>query len=181
MSRENDKRCFGRCKVGECKGWLIATGLTLTSMPPQEQAQCDACGRTTGIRQPIYHTVWRRDESQNDKVADAGRCKMGNAKTPASPRSLKRLVRPFRAGDIVKFARLGEEWQLACDEECGEVMPCGWPMCIAKADDCDLARPATDKEREDMLKMWIGGGDDERAIVARRQWANNQLRNAANE
>ena len=40
-------------------------------------------------------------------------------------------VRSFRAGDHVKHAPTGEEWELACDEERGEVMPSGWPMGIA--------------------------------------------------
>lgn len=85
----------------------------------------------------------------------------------------------FRAGDIVLHKPSGEEWQLACDEDRGEVLPCGWPACIAEAADCTLAKAATDDERTKMLSEWAGGHSrnlfDIRVVLAERQWHNNQL------
>lgn len=59
-------------------------------------------------------------------------------------------------------------------------MPCGWPMCIAKAADCSLVKPATDEERDDMLKTWSDKTDSEsnrdwRTLTARRQWPNDKI------
>jgi len=76
------------------------------------------------------------------------------------------------AGDVVRHAPTGEEWILACDEERGEVMPCGWPMCIAKSKDCALVKAATEDE---MLKTWAEkrvseSSRDWRTLTARRQW-----------
>lgn len=80
----------------------------------------------------------------------------------------------FRAGDHVKHGPSGEEWELACDEERGEVMPSGWPMCIAKAEHCTLIKSATDEKRAEVLKSWSEqrGHDaekDMRTRTARRQ------------
>jgi len=92
--------------------------------------------------------------------------------------SLHAVVRPLRAADVVKHGPTGEEWVLACDEERGEVMPCGWPMSIAKANDCTLVESATEYERESMLKTWSQKTDPEsnrdwRTLTARRQWPND--------
>lgn len=93
----------------------------------------------------------------------------GGASFPGS------TVRRFRAGDHVKHAPTGEEWELACDEERGEVMPSGWPMCIAKAEHCTLIEAATDERRTEVLKQWAAEGKgyeherDWRTIMARRQ------------
>lgn len=90
----------------------------------------------------------------------------------------------FRAGDIVRHAKTGEEWELACDEERGEVMPAGWPMCIAKAEDCDLVRPASDEVRLRTLYHAASLDNskyDERISRARQQWQNNQLSGRATE
>ena len=57
----------------------------------------------------------------------------------------------FRAGDVIHHAPSGEEWLLACDEERGEVICCGWPETIAKATDCTLVTAATDEERAALL------------------------------
>ena len=88
------------------------------------------------------------------------------------------LVRPLVAGDIVRHGPTCEEWVLACDEERGEVMPCGWPMCIAKAKDCSLVTAATEEARAAMLKTWAEKQDSEssrdwRTLTARRQWPND--------
>lgn len=84
----------------------------------------------------------------------------------------------FRAGDIVFHTPSGEEWQLACDEDDGDVMPCGWPACIADASDCTLVKAATDEERTKMLREWAGGHSrnlfDFRVQTAERQWNNNE-------
>lgn len=95
-----------------------------------------------------------------------------------SPGSLHPIVRPFVAGDVVRHGPTGEEWILACDEERGEVMPCGWPMCIAKSQDCALVKAATEDERSAMLKTWVEKNDSEsgrdwRTLTARRQWPND--------
>ena len=92
-------------------------------------------------------------------------------------RSLQAVVRPLVAGDVVRHGPTGEEWILACDEDRGEVMPCGWPMCIAKAKDCALVKAATEDERAAMLKTWAEKQDSEssrdwRTLTARRQWPN---------
>ncbi len=100
---------------------------------------------------------------------------------PAVP--LHRLVRSFRAGDHVKHAPTGEEWELACDEERGEVMPSGWPMGIAKAEHCTLIEAATDEKRMEVLTAWAKEGRgyeaerDWRTLAARRQIssANDQV------
>jgi len=96
-----------------------------------------------------------------------------NAATSAAAR-----VRPFTAGDTVRHAPTKETWILACDEERGEVMPCGWPMCIAKASDCSLVTAAPDEERTVMLKTWAEkqgseSNRDWRTLTARRQWPNS--------
>ncbi len=81
----------------------------------------------------------------------------------------------FLAGDFVHHGPSGEDWVLACDEEKGEVMPSGWPMCIAKASDCTLQQKATPEQRLDILKTWAAphpdaeGELDWRTITARRQ------------
>ena len=96
--------------------------------------------------------------------------------------SVQRLVRPFVAGDVVRHGPTGEEWVLACDEERGEVMPCGWPMCIAKAADCVLVTAATNTARAQMLTTWSEKRDSEssrdwRTLTARRQWPNKHISN----
>ena len=82
---------------------------------------------------------------------------------------------PLLAGDVVWHRPSGEEWMLACDEESGEVMPCGWPLCIAKASDCELrGRIAGDRELT-LYRLATECGDDVRAKVARRQLAENDV------
>lgn len=80
-------------------------------------------------------------------------------------------IAQFIAGDVVRHNITGEEWVLSCDEEDGEVMPCGWPMCTAKANDCSLVLEATMDERIAMLKSWTENKDsrDFRVTTARRQ------------
>ena len=81
----------------------------------------------------------------------------------------------FRAGDHVKHRPTGEKWELACDEEHGEVMPSGWPMGIAKAEHCTLIETATDEKRMEVLTAWSAEGrgreaeNDLRTLTARRQ------------
>lgn len=81
----------------------------------------------------------------------------------------------LRAGDRVKHLPTGETWELACDEERGQVMPSGWPPTIAAATDCELIEAATDEVRLDTLRMWADEGlqatreGDLRAVTARGQ------------
>ena len=46
--------------------------------------------------------------------------------------------RPFCEGDIVLHRPSGETWVLLRDERDGRVWPCGWPISMAEAADCDL-------------------------------------------
>lgn len=76
----------------------------------------------------------------------------------------------FRAADHVAHGPTGETWLLACDEDNGEVIPCGWPETYARASDCTLVKAATDEERMDILRL-VGreGMDGLRASRARHQ------------
>lgn len=58
----------------------------------------------------------------------------------------------YRAGDVVKHQPSGEEWLLACDEEDGLVVCCGWPESMARARECSLVTAATDADRLDTLR-----------------------------
>lgn len=58
----------------------------------------------------------------------------------------------FRAGDTVKHGPSGETWGLACDEDHGEVVCCGWPETQAQASDCTLVEAASDEERAETLR-----------------------------
>lgn len=86
-------------------------------------------------------------------------------------------VSQFLAGDFVHHGPSGEEWVLATDEEKGEVMPSGWPECIAKASDCTLQQRATPEQRLKILTIWAAphpdaaGERDRRTLTARRQLA----------
>lgn len=57
----------------------------------------------------------------------------------------------FRAGDHVLHKPSGETWVLACDEERGEVICCGWPESFAKAADCELVDAVSDEYRRELL------------------------------
>lgn len=57
----------------------------------------------------------------------------------------------FRAGDHVRHLPSGEAWVLACDEERGEVVCCGWPETSAKAADCELLTSTSDEGRRELL------------------------------
>jgi len=88
--------------------------------------------------------------------------------------TLQAMVRPLVAADVVRHGPTGEKWILACDQDRGEVMPCGWPMSIAFAKDCELVKSATEDERAAMLKTWAEKRDskssrDWRTLTARRQ------------
>lgn len=78
----------------------------------------------------------------------------------------------FRAGDHVHHGPTGEDWVLACDEESGEVIPCGWPETYARASDCTLKTPVTDAGRLALLRE-VGrpGAEGLRASRARHQLA----------
>lgn len=82
----------------------------------------------------------------------------------------------MRAGDTVKHLPSGEQWTLACDEDRGRVMPCGWPESEAQASDYVLLRAATDDERMEMLHRFaskVGGssfGTSYRTSIAKEQF-----------
>ncbi len=80
----------------------------------------------------------------------------------------------FRAGDHIHHGPTGEQWVLACDEENGEVICCGWPETVAAAADCSLIEAATDEERIKTLQNVAkvrgdSGGFQMRALRAQRQ------------
>lgn len=76
----------------------------------------------------------------------------------------------FRAGDVIKHVPTDEEWLLACDEEGGRVVCCGWPETMAEATDCTLVEAATDEERTEMLKVVASSCADQiRGRRAKRQ------------
>ncbi len=78
----------------------------------------------------------------------------------------------FRAGDHVHHGPCDEDWVLACDEENGDVICCGWPETFAKASDCTLVRTATDEERIITLRDVVEGcGGQMRGSRAKRQLA----------
>ena len=93
----------------------------------------------------------------------------------ARPELATPICYAFRAGDHVKHGPTGEEWELACDERHGDVMPSGWPSTIAKASDCTLIEAATDEKRMKVLTAWAKTGrgreaeNDWRTLTARRQ------------
>ena len=57
----------------------------------------------------------------------------------------------FRAGDLVHHGPCDEDWELACDEQDGEIICCGWPETMARASDCTLIEAATDECRLSVL------------------------------
>lgn len=83
--------------------------------------------------------------------------------------------RSFRAADTVKHGPSGEEWDLGCDEDNGEVFPNGWPPTIARASDCTLVEAASDKDRLAMLREWAARTSAEVRCDARRLTAIRQL------
>lgn len=84
----------------------------------------------------------------------------------------------LRAGDDVAHGPSGETWTLACDEENGEVMPCGWPEGWAKAADCTLVKAASDAERLEMLRMVAATRGDHGERTHRASLAAHQLTEA---
>lgn len=62
------------------------------------------------------------------------------------------MRRTFKAGDRIKHVPSGEEWIVACDEENGDVICCGWPETIAKWSDCVLEEAATPEGRRKLLE-----------------------------
>lgn len=81
----------------------------------------------------------------------------------------------FRAGDSVFHAPTGETWTLACDEENGEVVACGWPETLAYAKDCTLRKCATDAERLDLLHRAAASRGDDGCSTLRSRRASRQL------
>lgn len=64
----------------------------------------------------------------------------------------------MRTGDHVFHAPTGETWLVAfVEQERNELVPCGWPLTLAKLSDCTLVKACTDEESEkllqDLLKM----------------------------
>ena len=77
--------------------------------------------------------------------------------------------RKFRAGDYVHHGPCNEDWVLACDEERGEVICCGWPETFAKATDCTMLEAASDERRLRTLVQVAEIRDELRGSRARRQ------------
>lgn len=80
------------------------------------------------------------------------------------------MNRLLRCADHVLHRPTGEKWLLACDEQNGEIICCGWPETFARASDCDLLKAATDEERLELLReVAKPGRSDTRASRARYQ------------
>lgn len=77
----------------------------------------------------------------------------------------------LRAGDHVLHRPSGEKWVLACDEDHGEIICCGWPETFAKASVCERIKAATDKERLSTLRDVARITDQRRGSLARVQLA----------
>ena len=77
----------------------------------------------------------------------------------------------FRAGDHIFHRGTGEKWVLACDEQYGEIICCGWPETFAPAVGCDLVKAATDEERLSMLRDVSRMTDQTRGRRAQEQLA----------
>jgi hypothetical protein len=83
--------------------------------------------------------------------------------------------RPFRAGDTVLHAPSGETWLLACDEDGGRVVACGWPESLVPASECSLVEAATDADRLELLKRVAASRGDHGAGSFRSRLAQRQL------
>lgn len=84
----------------------------------------------------------------------------------------------MRTGDAVFHRPTRETWLVAyVDEARGELVPCGWPMCFARVEDCDLREACTDAESEALLLRLAEMPGQ--AYDARRSWAQRRLRERA--
>ncbi len=82
--------------------------------------------------------------------------------------------RLFKASDTVRHVPTKEIWVLACDEEDNKVMPSGWPMTVAEAQDCVLLSEDSSQGHTNMLQNWAhktstDAQSDPRVLTARRQ------------
>ena len=80
----------------------------------------------------------------------------------------------MRTGDVVLHRPSGETWLVAyADESRGEIVPCGWPFCIARVEDCDMKEAASDEQSEELLQELaaMSGSDHD----FRRSWAQRKL------
>ncbi len=81
----------------------------------------------------------------------------------------------FHAGDFIFHRPSGEEWVLACDEDQGDVICCGWPESYARAADCDLKEAASDAERLRILELAAKSRNDHGGTTRRSRTAHFQL------
>lgn len=84
----------------------------------------------------------------------------------------------YRAGDHVLHHGTGEKWLLACDEQDGEIVCCGWPETYAPAEGVELVRAATDSERLQVLRDVSRIHDQRRGSIARAQLAAEEAADA---
>lgn len=78
----------------------------------------------------------------------------------------------LRTADAVFHRPTGEEWLVAYAEpERDEVVPCGWPCCVAKISDCDLIERASDEASHRLLLDLANMSEHD----MRRSWARRKL------
>lgn len=68
-------------------------------------------------------------------------------------------------GDTVLHNPTGEKWIVAYVRG-GDVVPCGWPLTLAKLVDCELIEKATDGVRYELLQE-MSNLQDQRGLFAR--------------
>lgn len=82
-----------------------------------------------------------------------------------------RTVAPkFRTGDVVLHGPTGETWVIAYDDG-RYVVPYGWPLCFATAEDCTLKKAATDAAHAKLVQELADMSEDD----PRRRWARRTL------
>src|SRR5690606_25273757 len=98
------------------------------------------------------------------------RCARGSGVAPGGicKSSVLRGQIMFRAGDHVHHGPSDENWVLAfgdLEDGTGRVAPCGWPGCLAKAEDGTLLKAASDEEHTTtLLPLPNMRGSDFRAV-----------------
>jgi hypothetical protein len=89
--------------------------------------------------------------------------------------SSEKTAHLFRAGDTIRHEPSGETWLLACDEDRGMVVACGWPESFVPSSDCILVEAATDEYRLDLLHKVAASRGDHGEGSARSRLAQRQL------
>jgi hypothetical protein len=74
-----------------------------------------------------------------------------------------------KPGDSVKHRPSGETWVVAwADPATDQLVPCGWPLCIAKLSDCDLDEVVTVDVAKEWAKRVAASGEGIRSRGVKR-------------